>query len=388
MRDASLKTDFILVILLWFAGLGAAAQYAKVSVVFERLGEVFPQAGAAIGLAVSLVGFVGVVLGVVAGVVVSRLGYRRALLSALVLGALISALEALLPPFGAFLVLRVFEGASHLAIVVAIPTLIAEVSEARHRGFTLTLWSTFFSVAFALLVVLGLPLVELGGERALFLAHAVYMLACAAVLALRLKPVKAGGAEPMPKLREVVATHRRIYATPRLSAPALVWLAYTMTFLTLLTLLPPYIEASARAFTATLMPLVAIAVSLTLGVWLTRTRGAMSTLSFGFVASIGAVLLLWVFGPLPALCLLTTGAMGLVQGAGFAAVPELNEPIEDRALANGAMAQMGNLGNTIGIPLAVVAMHVFGFSGLLGMTAAVLAAGFAAHMALSRLRGW
>ncbi len=36
------KTPFGLVFLLWGSGLGAAAQYAKVSVVFDQLPGVYP----------------------------------------------------------------------------------------------------------------------------------------------------------------------------------------------------------------------------------------------------------------------------------------------------------------------------------------------------------
>ena len=71
------KTPFGLVFLLWGAGLGAAAQYAKVSVVFDQLPGVYPDAGAGLGFAVSLVGFIGIIFGVVAGLLVARLRYRR-----------------------------------------------------------------------------------------------------------------------------------------------------------------------------------------------------------------------------------------------------------------------------------------------------------------------
>ena len=68
------RTNWILVWLLWGAGLGAAAQYGKISVIFDQLPGVYPTAGAALGFAVSLVGAVGIVLGIVAGVFVARIG--------------------------------------------------------------------------------------------------------------------------------------------------------------------------------------------------------------------------------------------------------------------------------------------------------------------------
>lgn len=91
------RTQFALVFALWGAGLGAAAQYAKISVIFDQLPAIYPDAGNALGFIVSLVGFVGIVLGVVAGLVVARIRYRRAMLWALWAGAAVSAFQATLP---------------------------------------------------------------------------------------------------------------------------------------------------------------------------------------------------------------------------------------------------------------------------------------------------
>ena len=43
-------TSFLRVFALWAAGLGAAAQYGKMSVIFDLLPDIYPQAGAALGL--------------------------------------------------------------------------------------------------------------------------------------------------------------------------------------------------------------------------------------------------------------------------------------------------------------------------------------------------
>ena len=131
------KTPVGLILLLWGAGLGAAAQYAKVSVIFDQLPDVYPDAGAALGFAVSLVGFIGIIFGVVAGLLVARIRYRRALLWALWLGAVVSALQSFLPSFEWFLVLHGIEGLSHLAMVVAAPTLTHNSARRSTVGFPL-----------------------------------------------------------------------------------------------------------------------------------------------------------------------------------------------------------------------------------------------------------
>ena len=55
-------TPYGVILLLWGAGLGAAAQYGKVSVIFDQLPLAYPEAGAAVGWIVSLVGFVGILI--------------------------------------------------------------------------------------------------------------------------------------------------------------------------------------------------------------------------------------------------------------------------------------------------------------------------------------
>ena len=372
------RTHFPLVLALWGAGLGAAGQYAKISVIFDQLPVVYPDAGAALGFIVSLVGFVGIVLGVVAGLVVARIRYRRAMLWALWAGALVSAFQATLPGLPLMLASRVVEGVSHLAIVVAAPTLIAQLSADRHRGFTLTLWSTFFSVAFTLLVVVGLPLVNAYGIEALFVAHAIWLAVFAVILTLFLRPIEAQPPGALT-LSGMVADHIAIYRSPHISAPAAGWLFYTFCFLAILTVLPPYIAPEWRAWVMGAMPLVSIAVSLTLGVLALRIMSAVALIQIGFALCVVSLLWLWVAPGLPLACMALAAALGLVQGASFAAVPQLNGTADSQAQAYGALAQTGNLGNTAGTPVLLAVLGVAGYPGLVWTAMGVLTCGALVH---------
>jgi predicted MFS family arabinose efflux permease len=380
------STDWRLVLLLYLAGLGAAAQYGKVSVVFDRLGAVWPEAGAGLGFALSLVGFVGIVLGVTAGIVVAKLRYRRAVLWALWAGAALSAFQATLPDLPLFLASRVLEGMSHLALVVAIPTLIAQLSAPKDRPFTLTLWGTFFGVAFTVLVWGGIPFADRTGLSGLFLAHALWMGAMAVVLTAALPRVQAEAAEGDLSLAGILRRHGTIYRSPRLSAPAIAWLSYTFTYVSLLTLLPPFIAPEWRALIVGGMPLVSIAASLTLGVLLLRRMSAVSVIMLGFGAAAFAALALALLPGDPLLCLALAAGLGLVQGAGFAAVPELNAEAQDRAQANGALAQTGNIGNTLGPPMLLAVVGAGGDPAMMIVSALILAAGILAQQALARRR--
>jgi len=375
-----------MILLIWCAGLGAAAQYGKISVIYDLLPDLWPGQGASLAFIVSLVGFVGIVFGIVAGLLVARIGYRRALIGALWAGAALSLVQAALPPLWFMLALRAVEGASHLAIVVAAPTLIAQLSAPQHRGLTLSLWSTFFGVAYTILVIGGLPLVAALGAQALFVAHALWMAALALILGRSLRRLGAPAPQGALTLAGMLRDHRVIYASPFLSAPAVIWLVYTFCFLAILTLIPPAIPEPARAATLAAMPLVSIIVSMTLGVAALRRFRAVDVVTAGFIATILCLLWLVVQPGLPVACLALAAAFGLIQGATFAAVPQLTDDAAGQAQANGAMAQMGNLGNTLGTPVLAGVLALGGFPVTMAVAAAILALGLALHVWLAARR--
>lgn len=372
----------VLVLALYAGGLGAAGQYAKLAVPFEALGAAYPQAGAALGWTVSLISLLGVALGLAAGALATRLGLRRSLISALGLGAAIAAAQATLPPLPVLLALRLVEGAAHLAIVVAAPTLIAQTAPDRWRGAALTLWGTFFGVAFTVVAVLGLPLITAAGLPALLWAHAVWMAAMAALLAWLL-PRAAAETGAAPSAPGLLATHRAVYGSPFLAAPAAGWLFYTLTYVALLAVLPLTLAPAEGRALAAFAPLAGIALSMSVGVWLLRRMPAVQVILWGFGLSLALTPFLGL-GVAPAVALFA--ALGLVQGASFAAVPELARTARDRALANGALAQMGNTGNLLGTPVMLATFGAGGMPALVGLTALAYAAAIAAHLALARRR--
>lgn len=377
-------TRFGLILGIWAAGLAAAGQYAKVSVIFDQLPQYYPQAGPALGFLVSIVGLVGIILGVVAGLLVARVRPRRALIWALWTGALLGALQGLMPPLWLMLVLRALEGVSHLALVVAAPTLIGALSADRHRGLTMTLWSTFFSVGFALFVYVGLPLVEAYGVPALFALHAAAMALCAALLTPLLPDIKTKAQNL--SLPAILREHRIIYGSAAISTPAWGWLCYTFCFLAILTVLPPHIPPDLRGFVIGAMPLVSIAISMTLGVWALRYISAVSLMQIGFVLVIATLVMLLIAPGAPWACFALAAAFGIVQGAGFAAVPQLNPTSEAQTRAFGALAQMGNLGNTTGTPVLLAMVSLAGYAGLIGTSIAVFVFAVALFVWLAQRR--
>lgn len=364
MTDAT-RTNVPLVLMLWVAGLGAAAQFGKIAVLYDELGRLYP--GAGIGLMVSVVGLVGLIFGATAGLIVQRIGYRRVLVGALALGALMSMMQSTLPGYGLMMATRVVEGFSHLAIVVAGPVLIARVTEPRHFGAAMSLWSSFFGVSFALTAWLGLALVAALGTASLFLAHAALMAAVSLILNAMIPAGRISDPVPL-SLGLLARQHARIYASATIAAPALGFVFYTAMYVALLTLLPTQFTMPERAMVATAMPLISIVVSLTLGVWLLGRMQAVTVVQLGFAAAGISTLILWAVwgnpGAAAVAAVLIAAAMGLVQGASFASIPQLNPSHEERAYAAGAIAQLGNLGTTTGTPILAGLIAAFGITGV------------------------
>ncbi len=374
---------------IWCAGLGAAAQFGKLSVIYDPLGAAYPdQRGVGIGVLVSVIGIVGLVFGTTAGGLVVRIGPRRAMLGALALGAGLSLLQSASLPYAWFLASRIPEGFSHLAIVVVGPTAIAATASPRFQGLVMTLWGSFFGLTFTVLALFGPGLAASHGIGALFQAHAGWLILCLAALAVLM---------PRDPPREVAATrtgiiaqHVDTYRSPHVAAPAMGFVCYTVTYVAVLTLLPGAVSPGWGHFIAVAMPLVSICVSLTLGVWLLGLMPAVRVVQAGFVLAIAASVGLWaVWGhgaPEATFACVLAAAMGIAQGASFAAIPQLNDNLPDRARAAGAIAQLGNLGTTTGTPMLALLLGAAGATGLTVFLVGFSALGIAIHAAQSRRR--
>lgn len=371
------------IFLLWFAGLGAAAQFAKIAVPFADIQAKYPDAGSELGWLLSLVSLIGALLGVVAGSAVANFGAKRVLVLGLGLGALVSVSQAGFPGFYVMLASRLIEGLSHLAVVVAAPTMIAQISSVRYRGPAMTLWSTFFGVSFAFVAWIGLPLAAPHGLDSLFVAHGIFMITIALLIALFVPPIARAGSTGRTG---TIETHVRAYRSPWISAPGMGWLFYTLTFVSLLAILPSTLPPQHVALTVGLMPIVSIASALLIVPALLRAISSVTIVQIGFALS-ATVVLLNLFVDQPAvLAIMLFATLGLIQGASFSAVPELNQLAGDQALGYGVVAQTGNIGNLLGTPLLLAISALAGNAGMYWSVAFLYGVGIVMHAALMRRR--
>ena len=361
--------SLILILVLWAAGLCAAGQFAKIAVPFISFQALYPDAGSAVGWLLSLISLAGALFGLAAGALVHRAGLRRMLLAALILGGVLSLWQASLPGIVLFSFSRILEGASHLAIVIAAPTVIAQACSDRFRGPAMALWSTFFGVAFALVAWVGLPFVDGYGIPSLFIVHGGLMLGIAALLSLLLPRRDAAGPAVSPaRGTSLFADLARACRSPRVAAPGAGWLFYTLTFVALLAVLPERLPPDQRDDVLGLLPLLGIIVSLTLVPLLMKVMGAATIVLIGFGAALLTLLLQGGLS-LAALAVVLYTVLGLIQSGSFAAVPELNRSAQARALSFGLVAQTGNIGNLTGTPLLLFVLTQGGEADLLRFVA-------------------
>jgi MFS family permease len=350
------RSDWPLIWALYGAGLLAGAQFAKIALTLDPLALRWP--GAPVEIAVSALSIMGIVFGVAAGVIAALFGPARVLIAGLALAGMLSLLQALLPAFGLFLGLRVLEGAAHLAIVVTAPTLIAGAAAGPDRPVAMGLWGTFFGVSFAITALVAGALPRPGQ---LYVAHGLGMLAMLALLAPRLERGFTGQRERLDFLRR----HAEVYGRVRRIAPAICFVFHTLIFLGVLTFLPRHVGE----WTAPVLPLVAIAGTMMAGVMSRRVAPWRVSVWGYLLSALGLLVLLASPEALRgAVSLPVMVLLGIAPGAAFANVTALNDDAGEQARANGAIAQLGNVGTALSVPI-FAAMLAFGLAGLVALGA-------------------
>tara|TARA_B100001093_G_scaffold43658_2_gene37006 strand:+ start:2647 stop:3822 length:1176 start_codon:yes stop_codon:yes gene_type:complete len=367
------RSDWFLILLVFVIGLNAATQVIKISLTLHPLSIEFNRSLPEISILVSLVGLISILFGLVTGNIVATFGARRVMLIALLIGAFTSLLEALLPQFLLMSILRLIEGFSHLALVVAAPAMLAHVANDRDRPIAMALWATFFGMAFAIGTVIVPKLLAWGGLQLLFASHGFFLLILTLLLAWR-----APYSKKMSLNLKFLSTHFTTYSTPELCTPGLGFVFYTFIYVAFLTFLPDVVSHQSWQFW---LPLLSLTATLLAG-WLARFLNVLTISLTGFsmiVAGGFAVLANFEL----AIWIMFIG-LGLVPAAQFAMIPVLNVSEADRAIASGAIAQMGNIGTASGTPVFAILIVWGGPNYLLLSILIAAGTGFLTVFLLSR----
>jgi len=374
------KTQWTDVIVLWLVGIFAAMQFAKFSIAYDSLLHHYNVDAAAVGLLLSTVGMIGLIFGVVAGVVSSKLEYKNVLIGAVVIGGCASLLQASQPNYYVLFASRVVEGLSHLGIVVAAPTLMLRASEKRHHALVMGLWGTFFGVAFAVAGWAGSQILQSHGFAALCLSHGALALPLLVYCWVMISNIATDNTTGSVRLTQLMKSTLRVYVNPRTCLPGIVFLFHTTMFIALLTFIP---RLSTDEQTKTLL-MVLLPLSSIIGTFLAGflSQYVLKPPLLLFLAYAGVFIFALITVSLQGSHYLFASAAlslmlisGIVQGGSFTLIPYLSRSESEQAMGNGSIAQMGNVGATIGTPLFAYALDLYSGLGLLFIVAALCTAG-------------
>ena len=367
-QNVPARTHWPRIALLWLCGLAAAMQFSKISLGFDGLLAFYAVTPAQLGWSLSIVGMSGLLFGVTAGLFAHAVGFRRLLLIGLGLGAVLSLLQTLMLPYPLFFITRLFEGVSHLVIIVIAPILITANSAPQHRSITIGLWSTFFGAAFALTSLCAPSIEAHFGVQGMLAAQAMFISVMWLLVWLALKT---DGHEQdvhhLPKISTLLRQNIEVYRQFKAILPGLSFMCYTATSVALMTFIPKF-AGDDRVWLTPLLPVLSLIGTFSAG-WLAQSLippFRLLVYSFLGVAVAGVAFFMSVqVGTgvsVVALVLLFLG--GLSGGASFALIPYLSHEKLFQVRANGALAQLANVGSTVGPPLFAGAISHFGVQGL------------------------
>jgi predicted MFS family arabinose efflux permease len=365
-----IRTNWFLVLVLWFAGIAAAMQFAKFSVAFDFLGNQYNVTPFWIGLALSIVGFIGLVFGITISIYISKIGQNRILIISLLLGAIVSIVQALQPVFSILFLSRIVEGISHLGIVVTAPIIMIIISSEKHHSIVMGLWSTFFGIAFSVTAWIGNPILELYSSSVLFLIHAIFMTILLTILFFSLKQINIQfnnnkkvsfirGEGLIPR-RSVVGllidAHKKVYSNWRTFSPGILFFFHTFMYIALFTFLPGLSgNENTRSFLLVILPLISIVGTMIAGIAAQYFITPSKLSVFAYISLLALIFVIKLSFNNNLLFVITSMILilfsGIIQGSVFSLIPKNTLTREDQTNANGSVAQLGNLGSTLGSPI-------------------------------------
>jgi predicted MFS family arabinose efflux permease len=340
--------------MLWFAGIAAAMQFAKFSVAFDFLGNQYNVTPFWIGLSLSIVGFIGLIFGVTISIYISKIGHNKVLLIGLLLGAIVSLVQALQPVFPILFLSRIVEGISHLGIVVTAPIIMVIISSEKSHSIVMGLWSTFFGIAFSVTAWIGNPILELYSSSKLFLIHAIFMAIILIILFFSIRQINI----PFNDNGKIsfIDAHKKVYSNWRTFSPGILFFFHTFMYIALFTFLPGLSgNESTRSFLLVILPLISIAGTMIAGMATQYFITPSKLCVFAYISLIVLIFVIRLSFNNNLLFVITSMILilfsGIIQGSVFSLIPKISLTTEEQTNANGSVAQLGNLGSTLGSPV-------------------------------------
>jgi MFS transporter, DHA1 family, inner membrane transport protein len=343
------------------------------------------------GLIVAIFATMGATMGVGAGAVVGRLGVRRSLIGGMSIIAIGNVIGASAPGEFVLLAARIIEGIGFFGVVLAIPSMLAQLVPRAARDFVMAIWSAYMPAGI-MLMLLATPLLSLIGWRNFWLANALVVSACAALLVMYAPAVSATVREPERRFLSAVMT---VVRRPSCMVLAFAFFAYSCQIFSLTFALPLLLtsEHEISLSAAGLLSALVLAVSaighVSSGFLLRAGMPIWCSIAVAFLCF--AVSAFAVYGeahpPQGVLLIaaLALGVGGLAPGAIYAAAPHAAPVLSAVPPTIGLVQQASNLGQLAGpVALGLWVEH-FGWQAAPTILAPAALLGLASAFMLRRL---
>lgn len=367
---------------LLVAGVFAGAQLGKIAPLVGWYRDETGFSLVLIGWLTSAIGVFVALFALPAGWAVGALGVRASFAWSSVVLAVGGVALALFQSPALILAARLVEGLGYLALVIAIPAILATVSPLSWRGPALALWGGFVPVGFAAADFLAATLLDTASPTVYLLANVACFVVFAAAAALLLRRV--GDVTPDRIPAGTGADKPAVVGSlsPAVVAAALAFGTYVILSVGFFAFMPAYVaERETLLLSAGVIALSVPAGNLLASLFMRRgsVRVAAWLAAAGFAAA--AVSAVPAFASSAAVtvtvaALVFAVAGGVTASALFAAVPYIVPKGGSVAVVIGLVAQTGGLGTVFGPPLAGHVIERYGWPGYGWFLAAVAVAGF------------
>lgn len=349
----------------------AAFQYAKIPYMLPSLMQHMVISPMQQAIALSIIGVLGAVAGTFAGAECLRLGLRRTLLTGLAVGVAGSVLPLLGNSYGLLVLARTIESVAHMAIVVAVPTLILSLCTPDAKPKAMAVWSCYFTLTFIISAWVVPAVVQATGWHGVAWGHAALMAVVGVLCFIWAEPDTLAASTTGLTAGGLWASQWRLLSQLKLLAIPATFFGYTLLFVALISVLPKLMATtpSGLATWAMVLPLASLAgtliamVALSLG-----TQGyQLVRLSAAAMVLAGLVLVMLPQHTLGAhsAVIVVFVLLGTLPAGIVSSIPQVfasSDP--DIALVNGGLVQFGNLGNFVGSPILAAMLVQLGWTAI------------------------
>jgi predicted MFS family arabinose efflux permease len=396
MMKAGLMPSFVgawslRVVLLIGSGVVASAQIGKAIISIPLIREDLGLGLDLAGLIVAIFATLGATMGIGAGVVVGRLGIRRSLIGGMVAVAVGNIIGAGAQDEFVLLAARLIEGVGFFGVVLAIPSMLAQLVSPNARDTVMAVWAAYMPAGIMLMLFVG-PLLPTIGWRTFWLANALVAGGCAILLAIY---APAMSMAPRPAARRFSAEVAAVVRRPLCLVLAFAFFAYSCQIFSLTFALPLLLTSAYKVplGAAGLLSALVLAVA-TIGhvssafllragvpIWINIAA------AFAFFALSGFAVYGGVLAPqgTSLVAALALGIGGLAPGAIYAAAPHAAPAPSAVPTTIGLVQQASNLGQFAGpVTLGLWVDHL-GWQAAPAIVAPVALCGLALALILRRI---